>query len=76
MWNKKIIKVIPAVVFLFCLLEIFELVLTIGYVGKIEKIEDKILNNLKMLENITILLNEHSECMELEHFKDKGLKIK
>ncbi len=72
MWNERFLKVIPAVVFLFCVLEIFELVLIINDMNKTEKIEAEISNNLKALENITILLNEHLEGMEnLEHFKDK-----
>ncbi|AGL67315.1 hypothetical protein K749_02320 [Helicobacter pylori UM299] len=76
MWSEKILKIIPAVVFLFCLLEIFELVLTIGHIGKIEKLEAKIINNLKVSEDIAILLNEHLEGMDLKHFKDKKIKIK
>ncbi|GAA7033033.1 hypothetical protein HpCHC93_11730 [Helicobacter pylori] len=76
MWNEKIIKVIPSVLFLFCFLEIFELVLIINDMNKTEKLEAKIENNLKVLESITILLNRDLECMELEHLKDKGIKIK
>ncbi|NOK30700.1 hypothetical protein P740_003325 [Helicobacter pylori E48] len=69
MWNEKFLKVIPAVVFLFCVLEIFELVLIIDDMNKTEKLEAEIRNNLKALEDITILLNEHLEGMQLEHFK-------
>lgn len=76
MWNEKFLKVIPALVFLFCLLEIFELVLIINDMNQTEKLEAKIENNLKVLESITILLNRDLECMELEHPKDKGIKIK
>ncbi len=76
MWNEKFLKVIPAVVFLFCMLEIFELVLIINDMNKTEKLEADIRNNLKALENITILLNEHLEGMQLEHFRDKKIKIK
>ncbi|GAA9665711.1 hypothetical protein HpVH107_15420 [Helicobacter pylori] len=72
MWDEKIIKIIPPVLFLFCLLQIFELVLVIGEMNKTEKLEAGIKANLKMLENIT----KHSECMDLEHSKDKGIKIK
>lgn len=61
MWNEKVIKVIPAVLFLFCLLEIFELVLIIGYMNKAEKLEAEIRDNLTKLTNITILLNEYLE---------------
>ncbi len=76
MWNERFLKVIPAVMFLFCLLEIFELVLIINDMNKTEKLEAEIRSNLKMLEAITILLNEHLEGMQLEHFEDKKIKIK
>ncbi len=76
MLNEKILKVIPAVVFLFCVLEIFELVLIINDMNKTEKLEAEIRNNLKVLEDITILFNEHLEGMQLEHFEDKKNKIK
>ncbi|GAA9653709.1 hypothetical protein HpVa75_15280 [Helicobacter pylori] len=76
MWNEKAIKIIPAVLFLFCLLEIFELVLIVNDMYKTEKIEAEIKNNLKVLEDITVLLNEHLECMQLENLKDKKIKIK
>ncbi|GAA9357321.1 hypothetical protein UBN96_05770 [Helicobacter pylori] len=65
MWNERFLKVIPAVVFLFCLLEIFELFLIIDDMNKTEKLEAEIRNNLKVLEGIT---NEHLE--------DKKIKIK
>ncbi|GAA8767567.1 hypothetical protein VN1335_12580 [Helicobacter pylori] len=70
MWDKKTMKIIPGVIFLFCLLEIFELVLVINDMNKTEKLEAEIRNNLKELENITILLNEHLEGMS-KHSKDK-----
>ncbi len=76
MWNERFLKVIPALVFLFVVLEIFELVLIINDMNKTEKIEAEISNNLKALENITILLNEHLEGMQLEHFENKKIKIK
>ncbi|GAA8184554.1 hypothetical protein HpDR148_04270 [Helicobacter pylori] len=76
MWNERFLKVIPAVVFLFCILEIFEMVLIIDDMNKTEKIENEIRNNLKVLETITILLNTHLEGMQLEHFEDKNIKIK
>ncbi len=76
MWNERFLKVIPSVVFLFCVLEIFELVLIITDMNKTEKLEAQLRQNLKFLEDITILLNEHLECMQLEHFKDKKIKIK
>lgn len=74
MWNERFLKVIPAVVFLFCVLEIFELVLIINDMNKTEKLEVEIRDNLKALKDITILLNEHLECMQLEHYKN--IKIK
>ncbi|MGN8518329.1 hypothetical protein ACR9M8_06290 [Helicobacter pylori] len=76
MWAEKLLKVIPAVVFLFCVLEIFELVLIINDMNKTEKLEAEMRNNLKVLEDITILLNEHLEGMQLEHFRDKNINIK
>ncbi|WRG79340.1 hypothetical protein E5E14_05040 [Helicobacter pylori] len=76
MWNEKFLKVIPAVVFLFCMLEIFELILIINDMTKTERLENEIRNNLKVLEDITILLNGHLEGMQLEHFEDKKIKIK
>ncbi len=74
MWHEKFLKVIPAVVVLFCLLEIFELVLIINDMNKTEKLEAQIRENLKVLEAIAILLNEHLEGMQLEHFEDKNIK--
>ncbi len=41
-----------------------------------EKLEAEIRNNLKVLKDITILLNEHLEGMQLEHFEDKNIKTK
>ncbi len=76
MWNEIYFKVIPSVVFLFCVLEIFELVLIIDCMNKTEKLEYRIENNLKVLEHITILLNERPGCMDLERPKDKKIKIK
>ncbi|GAA9374964.1 hypothetical protein BTM413_12490 [Helicobacter pylori] len=76
MWNEKFLKVIPAAVFLFCVLEIFELVLIINDMNKTEKLEAQLRRNLEALEEITILLNEHLECMQLGHFEDKKIKIR
>ncbi|WQY14907.1 hypothetical protein KVK47_05325 [Helicobacter pylori] len=76
MWNERFLKVVPAVVFLFCLLEIFELVLIIHDMNKSEKLEAEIRNNLNMLKDIAISLNKHLECKQLEHFQDKKIKIK
>ncbi|OOQ39198.1 hypothetical protein, partial [Helicobacter pylori] len=48
---EKFLKVIPAVVFLFCLLEILELVLIINDMNKTEKLESEIKNDLKVLQD-------------------------
>ncbi|GAA8101790.1 hypothetical protein HpNP05_14890 [Helicobacter pylori] len=71
MWNEKFLKVIPAMVFLFCMLEIFELVLIIDDMNKTEKLETEIRQNLKALKDVTILLNEN-----LERFEYKKNKIR
>ncbi|WP_219032242.1 hypothetical protein [Helicobacter pylori] len=76
MWKENVMKVIPAILFLFCLLETFELALIINNMDRSEKLEDKIENSLKVLERITILSNEHLEGMDLKHSKDKKVKIK
>ncbi len=69
MWNERFLKVIPAVVFLFCFLEIFELILIITDMNKTEKLEAEIRNNLRVLENAVILLN--NEGIQLKHFENK-----
>ncbi len=69
MWGEKNMKIIPALVVLFYVLQIFELALTINDLNKTEKLEAEIKNNLKALEGIAILLNEHLEGMRLEHFE-------
>ncbi|GAA7603410.1 hypothetical protein HpMMM19_14980 [Helicobacter pylori] len=66
MWDEKFLKVIPAIVFLFCLLEIFELVLIIDDMDKTEKLESEIKNNLKVLEGMCNYQNS----------LDKKIKIK
>ncbi|EPZ74334.1 hypothetical protein [Helicobacter pylori] len=76
MWDEKIIKIIPVMLFLFCLLEVFELGLIVSNMDRSEKLEAKIENNLKVLEYITILSNEHLDGMVLEHSKDKQIKGK
>ncbi|MFP6272477.1 hypothetical protein ACLGDS_00420 [Helicobacter pylori] len=76
MWNERFLKVIPAVVFLFCILSVLELFLIVEDMNKTEKLEVEIRNNLKMLEDITILLNEHFECMQLEKSEIKLFKPK
>ncbi len=62
MWNEKIMRVIPEVLFLFCLLEIFELGLIINDMNKIEKLEYQLQQNLRVIETITDLLKKYSEC--------------
>ncbi|WQU10376.1 hypothetical protein KVE48_01005 [Helicobacter pylori] len=59
MWSEKFLKVIPAVLFLFCVLEILELVLTINDMNKTEKLETEIRNDLKTLKTIIKPFNEH-----------------
>ncbi len=59
MWHEKFLKVIPAVVFLFCLLEILELVLIINDMNKTEKLEVEIENDLKVLQDDIILLSKY-----------------
>ncbi|ANT42581.1 hypothetical protein [Helicobacter pylori] len=59
MFNEKNLKVIPAVVFLFCVLEVFELVLIIIDMNKTEKLEAEIKNDLKVLQNDIILLKKY-----------------
>ncbi|WP_441701890.1 hypothetical protein [Helicobacter pylori] len=76
MWNEKILKIIPTILFLFCLLEILELALIIDGMNKVEKLEAETRNNLKALEDIAILLNKHLEYMQLDTFKDKKINIK
>ncbi|WRA76699.1 hypothetical protein FE345_00590 [Helicobacter pylori] len=49
MWCEKFLKVIPAVAFLFCLLEILELALIINGMNKTEKLEAEVKNNLNSL---------------------------
>ncbi|WP_434632442.1 hypothetical protein ACPDJP_04190 [Helicobacter pylori] len=76
MWNEKVIKVIPVVLFLFCLLECFELVLIITNLNKTEKLEVQFEENLKVLKTNTTLLNEHLESMVRTFQRDKKIKIK
>ncbi|WQT06253.1 hypothetical protein E5D84_01015 [Helicobacter pylori] len=69
MWNEKFLKVIPAVVFLFCLLEIFELVLIINDMNKTERLEQQLRENVKALDTITHLLSD--DIVGLENFEKK-----
>ncbi|ANT42618.1 hypothetical protein JT254_03640 [Helicobacter pylori] len=70
MWNERFLKVIPAVVFLFCVLEIFELALIVNDMNKTEKLEAEIRSNLKVLEDIIKSPNKHLTGMRLEHSED------
>ncbi len=64
-------KIVPALLFLFVFLEIFELALIINEMNKTEKLEKQLRENLQSLNTITQLLNKHLVSMEnLEHFKD------
>ncbi len=69
MLDEKIMRVIPEVLFLFCLLEIFELGLTINDMNKAEKLEVELIQNLRALEKIANLLNDHLNGMVAEHYK-------
>ncbi|MCQ2645333.1 hypothetical protein JT103_07175 [Helicobacter pylori] len=64
MWNERVLKVIPAVVFLFCILEIFELALIIVDMNKTEKLEKDLKTRLEVLEMVIDHLN--LEGMQLE----------
>lgn len=57
MWNEKFFKVIPAALFLFSILGIFELCLIIEDMNKTEKLEIEIKKNLEVLETI-------AKCLE------------
>ncbi|WQS57497.1 hypothetical protein KVD04_00970 [Helicobacter pylori] len=74
--QEKIIKVIPGLLFLFCVLSILELSLIIEDMDKTEKLENDVKKNLEALETITELLNKHLEGMDLKHFHDKKYRIK
>ncbi|XNZ29331.1 hypothetical protein ACKRAR_01575 [Helicobacter pylori] len=76
MWHEKSLKVIPALVFLFCFLEIFELMFIISDMNKTQKIESEIKKDLKAMETIINLLNEHLEGMQLKYFHDKKNKTR
>ncbi|GAA9865800.1 hypothetical protein VN0637_11570 [Helicobacter pylori] len=76
MWNEKVIKVIPSVLFLFCLLECFELALIIINLNKTEKLEVQFEENLEALKRNATLFNENLECMVRTFQRDKKIKIK
>ncbi|RKU91488.1 hypothetical protein DB721_08745 [Helicobacter pylori] len=74
--QEKIIKIIPGLLSLFCVLSVFELVLIIEDMNKTEKLEGKVKKNLEAIETITELLNEYLECMQLEKPEIKIFKNK
>ncbi|EMJ44116.1 hypothetical protein [Helicobacter pylori] len=74
--QEKIIKIIPGLLFLFCILSIFELFLILEDMNKTEKLEREIKKNLEVIETIAELLNEHLEGMQLEKPKIKIFKNK
>ncbi len=74
--QEKIIKVIPGLLFLFCILNIFELFLIIEDMNKTEKLEIEVKKNLAVIETIAELLNEHLEGMQQEEPKIKLYKNK
>ncbi len=59
--QEKIIKIIPGLLFLFCVLNVLELFLIIEDMNKTENIENEIKNNLKVLQDNITLLNKYSE---------------
>ncbi|WP_120910980.1 hypothetical protein [Helicobacter pylori] len=74
--QEKMIKVIPGLLFLFCILNIFELLLIIEDMNKTEKLETEVKKNLAVIETIAELLNEHLEGMQQEQPKIKLFKHK
>ncbi|OPG48078.1 hypothetical protein [Helicobacter pylori] len=75
MLGERFLKVIPSMVFLFCILEIFELALIIDNMNQTEKLEKDLRSNLQTIETIMELLNEHLNGMDSEHFQNKKLEI-
>ncbi|RVZ04794.1 hypothetical protein [Helicobacter pylori] len=74
--QEKVIKIIPGLLFLFCVLSLFELLLIIEDMSKTEKLEREVEKNLEAIETIAELLNEHSEVMQLEKPEIKLFKNK
>ncbi|WQX77904.1 hypothetical protein KVJ70_05755 [Helicobacter pylori] len=64
--QEKIIKVIPGLLFLFCVLSVLELFLIIEDMNQTEKLEREVNKNLEVVETIAELLNEYLEGMSLE----------
>ncbi len=75
MWDEKSLKIIPAILFLFCVLEILELLLIIQDMNQTEKLENDFKNDLQFMKNTVETLNKHLEGMvELEKLKIKHHK--
>ncbi|MFP5952591.1 hypothetical protein ACLF8M_07545 [Helicobacter pylori] len=74
MWNERFLKIIPAIAFLFCILEVFELALIVYDMNKTEKLEAEVQNSLQKLEDITILINKHLRGMQ--QLENMRIKIK
>ncbi|MGL2517304.1 hypothetical protein ACOWN6_05095 [Helicobacter pylori] len=74
MWNEKNLKIIPGLLFLFCILSIFELALIIEDMNRTEKLEIEVKKNLAVIKTIAELLNEHLEGMGLEKHEIKKYK--
>ncbi len=66
MWNEKILKIVPAILFLFSILEMFEMFLIVANLNNIEKIEVRLKQDLEISEMI-VKIYEH-----LEHCKKKN----
>ncbi|WP_208392017.1 hypothetical protein [Helicobacter pylori] len=74
--QEKIVKIIPMLLFLFCILSILELFLIIEDMNKTEKLESEVKKNLEEIETIVELLNEHLEGKQLEKSEIKLFKNK
>ncbi|WQS38515.1 hypothetical protein KVD33_06640 [Helicobacter pylori] len=74
--QERIIKIIPGLLFLFCVLSILELFLIIEDMNKTEKLESEVEKNLESLETISELLNEYLEGTQLEKPEIKVFKNK
>ncbi|WP_033762583.1 hypothetical protein [Helicobacter pylori] len=61
MWNRIYLKFDIKVVFLLCLLEIFELVLIVNDMNKTEKLENDLKDNLQVMGTLINLLDEHTQ---------------
>ncbi|MGL2336536.1 hypothetical protein ACOWLH_07885 [Helicobacter pylori] len=74
--QEKIIKVIPGLLFLFCILSVLELFLIIEDMNKTEKLENEVKKNLEVIKTIAELLNEYLEGEQLEKPEIKIFKNK